>query len=84
MEAQRESEQDQVPALLLPTTMLPKRSRMSGSEVANARMAMISEDTVMSKPVSLQTSIVAVTCMGQLLCTCLVLSGQLIARCQSR
>ena len=43
------------PARLLPTTMLPRRSRMSGSEVASARMAMISEDTVMSKPVSLQT-----------------------------
>ena len=42
------------PARLLPTTMLPRRARMSGSEVASARMAMISEDTVMSKPVSLQ------------------------------
>ena len=42
-----------LPARLLPMTMLPRRSRMSGSDVASARMAMISEDTVMSKPVSL-------------------------------
>ena len=44
---------ERAPALLLPMTMLPRRSRMSGSDVASARMAMISDDTVMSKPVSL-------------------------------
>ena len=40
------------PALLLATTMLPRRSRMSGREVASASTAMISLLTVMSKPVS--------------------------------
>ena len=61
MEALRKAQQAVAPALLLPTTMLPRRSRMSGSEVASARMAMISEDTVMSKPVSLQTHSAAIT-----------------------
>mmetsp|Transcript_11524 Transcript_11524/g.43035 ORF Transcript_11524/g.43035 Transcript_11524/m.43035 type:complete len:320 (+) Transcript_11524:601-1560(+) len=35
------------------TTMRPRRSRMSSSEVVSARTAMISEATVMSKPVFL-------------------------------
>ena len=34
-------------------TMFPRRSRMSGKDVASARMAMISEETVISKPVCL-------------------------------
>ena len=34
-------------------TMFPRRSRMSGRDVAKARIAIISEDTVMSKPVCL-------------------------------
>ena len=41
------------PALLLPMTMLPRRSRMSGREVVSASTAIISDDTVMSKPVAL-------------------------------
>mmetsp|Transcript_71767 Transcript_71767/g.226743 ORF Transcript_71767/g.226743 Transcript_71767/m.226743 type:complete len:213 (-) Transcript_71767:643-1281(-) len=40
------------PALEMPTTMRPRRSRMSRSEVVRASTAMISDATVMSKPVS--------------------------------
>mmetsp|Transcript_3448 Transcript_3448/g.5023 ORF Transcript_3448/g.5023 Transcript_3448/m.5023 type:complete len:387 (+) Transcript_3448:543-1703(+) len=40
------------PARLMATTMRPSRSRMSRRLVVRARMAMISEATVMSKPVS--------------------------------
>mmetsp|Transcript_46810 Transcript_46810/g.87183 ORF Transcript_46810/g.87183 Transcript_46810/m.87183 type:complete len:220 (-) Transcript_46810:469-1128(-) len=41
------------PALLVPTTMRPRRSRMSLREVARASTAMISLATAMSNPVSL-------------------------------
>ena len=44
------------PALLLPITILPSRSRMSGRDVVSASTAMISDDTVMSKPVVLYQS----------------------------
>mmetsp|Transcript_8433 Transcript_8433/g.13989 ORF Transcript_8433/g.13989 Transcript_8433/m.13989 type:complete len:243 (-) Transcript_8433:434-1162(-) len=37
------------PALLMPTTMLPRRSRMSAREVVSASTAITSEATVMSK-----------------------------------
>ena len=40
------------PARLVPMTIRPRRSRMSARPVVKARMAMISEATVMSKPVS--------------------------------
>mmetsp|Transcript_41965 Transcript_41965/g.99518 ORF Transcript_41965/g.99518 Transcript_41965/m.99518 type:complete len:215 (+) Transcript_41965:1225-1869(+) len=40
------------PFLLLATTILPRRSRMSSTDVASARTAMISEATEMSNPVS--------------------------------
>ncbi|MPN11398.1 hypothetical protein SDC9_158699 [bioreactor metagenome] len=41
------------PARLMPMTILPSRSRISLRLVVSARMAMISEATVISKPVSL-------------------------------
>ena len=40
------------PFLLRPTIILPNRSRMSSNEVVNARIAMISEATLISKPVA--------------------------------
>lgn len=42
-----------IPCFELPTTMLPRRVRMSAKSVVSASTAMISEATAMSKPVFL-------------------------------